>query len=199
MDVQDFTAGQSLSRKLAAEMTAGERLLWSGQPDPGASRRAELGIMFFAIPWMAFCLFWEGIAVALLIDAVGANQSKTPWGVALAMALFGLPFVGIGLAMLSKPLTAARVAKGTIHAITSSRVISLMDDGRKRELSSRPAKSITAVSLREKGTIGHLKIAFGTTRDSDGDRVVVSESWHGIPHARQAEAAVRTLIGSASG
>jgi hypothetical protein len=198
MDVQEFTKEQSLSRKLTAELAAGERLLWSGQSDPGACRRASLGILFFAIPWLAFSLFWEAFALTMLIDASGANQSKTPWGVALFMALFGLPFVGIGLEMLAKPFRAARVARSSIHAITTSRVLTLINDARKYELTSRPATSITHVSVREQGKSGHLKIEFGTTRDSEGDRVVVSESWPGIPNAQQAAAAVRKLMETAA-
>ena len=72
-------------RLLAAELRPGENILWQSSSDPRRSFRMGMVIMLFAVPWTAFAVFWM----------VKASQGGA------FFALFGVPFVLIGCAMLS--------------------------------------------------------------------------------------------------
>ncbi|MBC8142103.1 MAG: hypothetical protein H7Y38_11760, partial [Armatimonadetes bacterium] len=52
-----------------------------------------------AVPVIA--LFWEGMVLHL-----GTKATGTPEGISWFMALWGLPFIAIGVAMLSAPFVA---------------------------------------------------------------------------------------------
>ena len=98
------------------EMDQGERLVWAGQPNARRFVLRALPIMLFAIPWTAFAIFW-------MWGASGFGEpSELPRGFSL-FPLFGLPFVLIGLAMLSSPLWAIRKARRTVYAVTDRRAI----------------------------------------------------------------------------
>jgi hypothetical protein len=159
----------ALETELRRELTGGERVLWSAQP---LARRlkAGFGIWLFAVPWTVFALFW--ISMALL---PWASSSKTPdgikWSFGIAMPLFGVPFVLIGLWMLWKPIQAMRQAKQTVYALTDNRLIRLVLTKR-REVSSVLLDQIGPMTRSESpdGT-GHLRIQTHSRIDSDGDRI----------------------------
>ena len=96
-------------RLLENELRPGESLLWQSAPIARRHWMATLPILLFAIPWTAFAIFWMTMA---------ARGSAV-------FALFGLPFVGIGLAMLSAPWWAARMARRTGYALTTDRALIL--------------------------------------------------------------------------
>lgn len=70
-------------RQLAPYLLPGETLLWTGRPDPakhvGAS---DILAVPFSVLWCGFAIFWTISAVA---------------GTSPRCALFGLPFVVLGL------------------------------------------------------------------------------------------------------
>jgi hypothetical protein len=96
-------------RLLQNELRPGESLLWQSAPIARRHWLATLPILLFAIPWTAFAIFWMTMAAR---------------GSAL-FALFGLPFLGIGCAMLSAPWWAARMARRTGYALTTDRALIL--------------------------------------------------------------------------
>ena len=89
------------------ELADGERLVWIGQPIVRALTPATLVPLLFSIPWTAFALFWMW----------GASQAS--W----LFALFGLPFVAVGVGMLTAPVWVARAARRTAYVITDRRAI----------------------------------------------------------------------------
>src|SRR4051794_13692177 len=91
--------GAALTRELAP----GEALLWSGRPDP-ARMRKQFGIWLFAVPWTVFALVWTGLALSIWL--VGPAAGAFRWGFGIAMPLFGIPFVLVGLFMLRMPFAA---------------------------------------------------------------------------------------------
>jgi hypothetical protein len=117
----DGTLPLELSDLINAELTQGERAVWVGQPNPGRFARTSIGIVLFAIPWTAFSVFW----------IAGASGFKWPdfskgFGI---FPLFGIPFVLVGLGMLSSPLWMRRKAKRTAYVITDKRAIVLTGQG----------------------------------------------------------------------
>ncbi len=91
---------------LSAELDSGEHIVWRAQPLAHRRRRSSLPILLFALPWTAFSIFW-----VVMASAAGV------------FALFGVPFVLVGLGMLSSPFLAARNARNSVYAITNRRVL----------------------------------------------------------------------------
>ncbi len=150
-------------------MLTGERLLWSGRPQPG-KLKAAFAIWFFAIPWTAFALFWEAMA---FLPWVGSTHTPLgiQWSFGIIFPLFGLPFIGIGLAMMWMPFKVRRKAAQTIYGLTDRRLIRI-SAGTKRESASVMIDQMGPIDVSaDADGCGTLRVQTGTRVDSDGDRV----------------------------
>lgn len=112
-----------LEDQVRSEMRDGERPLWVGQPKPGRFARQALPIVLFGIPWTAFALFWMAAASGMVFGGFGNNGAPGGFWAFDYFPLFGLPFVLIGLGMLSSPYWLRRQAKRTCYALTDRRAI----------------------------------------------------------------------------
>jgi hypothetical protein len=97
-----------------------EEILWVGTPEPGREGTAKIWFLPFAIIWTLFSLLWTSIALGTAI-----TQKSFATGF---MVVFGLPFVGIGLTMLSIPYVSYKRELHTIYVITEERALSLSND-----------------------------------------------------------------------
>ena len=96
---------------LSAELLAGERLLWHGQPERGLRfSTADALAMPFSLMWAAFAFFWELTAIRQ--------------GAPLFFVLWGLPFVICGLYLIGGRFVwdAYRRAR-TFYGVTDSRIL----------------------------------------------------------------------------
>ena len=106
-----------------AELRSGERMTWAGQPLPGRFARKAILPMLFAIPFTAFAIFWISAATA------GTSHVRSyGGGDGFAHAfnffpLFGLPFLLVGLGMLTSPYWMYRRARRVVYALTDQRAI----------------------------------------------------------------------------
>src|SRR6266404_1761012 len=105
---------QGLREKVDRELESGERVEWLQMPVPRYFTPAATAGFLFGIPWTAFAIFWTAGA------AWGTSKATGP-GFFNAFPLFGLPFILIGLGMLSGPLWAYRKALKTVYVITNRR------------------------------------------------------------------------------
>ena len=156
-------SGDPLDLALKRELRSGERVLWEGRQLARISGKA-FGIYFFAIPWTAFALFWTMMA------SWGASemQDETSF-LSWAFPLFGVPFILIGLGMLSTPFLPLLQKNKVLYAVTSQRVLRIQV-GRKSEVKSVPARRLGMVERSEgRDGRGSLKIAINVGTDSDGD------------------------------
>src|SRR5688572_1960017 len=92
-----------LDNRVHAELRDGERLVWVGQPHPGRASRAGIPMVLFGIPWTAFALFWMAGASGMLFGGFGNGGPPGFGGFLACFPLFGIPFVLIGIGLLTSP------------------------------------------------------------------------------------------------
>lgn len=152
-----------LEDRIDRELETGERIEWMDMPIPRYFTRASTAAFLFGIPWTAFAVFWVFAASGFKVpDFSGGGESLFP--------LFGLPFVLIGLAMLSSPFWAYRRAFKTVYVITDRRAI-LYQGGWTRTIRSYPPEKLEEIYRKER-------------RDGSGDVVFDHRTWRGR-HGRE--------------
>jgi hypothetical protein len=183
-----------LRNKVEMELRSGERVIWTAQPIAGRASRGSWPIVVFGIFWTAFSVFW------VVAAGWGTSRSSTP-GPFKLFPLFGVPFVLIGIGMLTSPIWIKRRAAKTVYMITDQRAVILTEGlrGRTRVESFAPAQlqSIT----REQNTDGSGDIIFETRawRDSDGDRRTQRLGFFAVHDVKTVEEHVRVLAQKAAG
>lgn len=179
----DSTRAQLLIQQ---ELEAGEILLWAGAPNPKRHLWTNLPIVLFGIPWTAFSIFWVVMAFSM-----GGHAPNEPTGFRIFFPLFGVPFILIGLGLLSTPYWAYRNALNTAYAVTSKRLIILVNGKSRRVQSFLPADiGLLERSEKQDGS-GDLIFSRKTSSDGDGGRTTQSIGFMGIPDARRVEQIVR--------
>ncbi|WP_439640714.1 PH domain-containing protein [Nevskia sp.] len=136
------------SESIKKALGPGERVLWSGQPRQGVYlRSADIMFVPFSVLWGGFAIFWEYSVVTL---------PSAP----LFMALFGIPFVAVGLYLIvGRFFIEARQRANTHYAVTSQRIIivsGLFSQGVK----SLNLRTLSDLSLTENGS-NYGSIFFG--------------------------------------
>lgn len=168
----DSRLPDDLDARVRSELENGEQLLWVGQPRPGRFVRQTLPVVLFGIPWTAFALLWTGMATwGALWGNAGAQQAGPGIDFSICFPLWGIPFILIGLGMLSSPLWARREAKRTCYALTDRRVILFEADVfRSIEVRSYRPAALTKMFRRENA-------------DGSGDLVFEEiTQWHRANH-----------------
>ena len=141
--VDPMTIPSELREDLLREMGPDEQMRWFAQPRPGPFMLGSLGLAIFGIPWTAFALVWTAGAAGFKVP----DLENPDW--TLLFALWGLPFIGIGLGMLSSPLRALRRARRIAYVITNRRAI-IMEGGRRRLIRSIGPESFGDLVRRER-------------------------------------------------
>ena len=97
--------------------SAGESLLWSGQPRKGiVFRGSDIFMIPFSIMWGGFAIFWE--TMVLFARPQSGRQVR------FSSVLWGIPFVLVGLYMMfGRFLVDARRRDHTCYGVTDRRVI----------------------------------------------------------------------------
>jgi hypothetical protein len=154
--MQTGTIPRDLDDKVKRELDSGERVLWIEQPIPRYFTAMSTGAFLFAIPWTAFAIFW-------ICGASGFKLPDFSKGGFSFFPLFGLPFVLIGIGMLSAPLWAYRKAFKTVYVITDRRAITF-EAGWKTTIRSYHPDRLQNIHRLEK-------------RDGTGDVVLGQRLW----------------------
>lgn len=121
---------------LVRELGGSERLLWSGRPRQGLMLRPSDAFMIpFSLMWGGFVIFWEYKAIS--------------GGAPLSMALFGLPFVAMGLHMIvGRFVTDANARKHTYYGVTDQRIVMVSGKFRRR-VKTLNLRTLSDISLEE--------------------------------------------------
>jgi hypothetical protein len=175
----------------------GERLVWAARPDVTIFFWMSFGVWLFAIPWTAFSLFWISIPAAALYEAYAGVNIGAPKGAPLAMmwafAIFGVPFVAVGVGMLLTPFRTLWRGRRTLYVLTGKRLAILQGRSSVKITSILP-RDITGLSRKEgPDGRGTLTVLLGVEIDSDGDRIPKQAALGVIPEVRRVEEMVREL------
>ena len=103
-----------------AELAKGSASSGPASPSPGAFSVSSLPFVLFGIPFTAFAFFWIAVAGAFRFPGVPG-----PFGL---FALFGIPFVIVGLGLLMSPFWMYLKARRTAYAITDRRALVIEPD-----------------------------------------------------------------------
>jgi len=97
----------------------GEKVLWTSQPDPSVLfTKSDLFLIPFSLFWGGFAFIWEGSVLV-----AGANAANP---IPIVFALFGIPFVLIGLYIIfGRFFYKVSKKKKTYYAITDKRILVL--------------------------------------------------------------------------
>ncbi|MBX9991965.1 hypothetical protein [Phreatobacter oligotrophus] len=183
--------------RAAAGAFPGEPIRWAGRPSSRAAFWRALPIWLFAIPWTAFALFWEAMAIGGALGLAGrGSEASSTFG--LVFTLFGLPFIAVGIVLMGLPFWTARRTARTLWLVTTRRVGSVTLTASGVTIRTVWPHDLLAMECRERRDgSGTLKLIFGEGRDSDGDKVERSETLGHIPEVRRVEALVRQLADDA--
>ena len=174
---------RDLQDRVQNELESGERIEWMEMPIPRFFTGASTSAFLFGIPWTAFALFWTYMASGGLSSGKGS----------MIFAMFGIPFILIGFAMLSSPVWAYRKSFRTVYVITDRRAITF-DGGRSTTIRSYTPENLKNVYRREKRD-GSGDVIFGVNewKDSDGDRRSLEIGFLRIGNPKAIEQSLRKL------
>jgi hypothetical protein len=112
-------SGPNDDQRVISELFPGEQVLWSGKPD---SRRwlyrEDRLLVPFSLLWGGFAIFWE----ASVLTATSAHEHAA---VRLVFALWGVPFVLLGLYLIFGRVFARRwIRRRSLYVLTDQRILS---------------------------------------------------------------------------
>jgi hypothetical protein len=154
-----YPPGGAISQKRMArvnrELKPMEKIRWIEQPIPRYFTPRAKAYFLFGIPWTAFIIFWIlGASVSWWAKGGGGSG---------VMTVFGIPFLLIGLGLLSSPLWAYRRALKTIYVITDRRAITF-GGGSSTTINSYPPEKLKDVYRKEH-------------KDGTGDVIILRHEW----------------------
>ena len=163
----DTQAMARLRLALHRELAADEAVLWHGW-QLGRLEPQAFGLYLFAIPWTAFSVMWTAIAFGAMAQSGDGGPGWIGW----AFPLFGLPFVGVGMAMRARPFVPWFQHGRVLYVISTRRALKL-GMGRELVVKAAPAERIGLVQRFEKRDgSGRLQVAIKGGKDSDGDHKI---------------------------
>jgi hypothetical protein len=191
----DSTLPPELDALVQAELASAEQLLWVGQPSPRRYLLISIPIVLFAIPWTGFAVFWVLGASGILFGGLPKN-APGPAGFFACFPLFGLPFILVGLGMLSSPYWLLRKARRTCYALTDRRAI-IWEPGIFGSVSVRsygPAQ-LTRIRRNQRADgSGDMIFEEYATYDNRGHRSISSRGFMGIERVREIEELLRKAL-----
>jgi hypothetical protein len=160
-------------QRLRAELKSGERLLWTAQPICNRAWYPSIPVVVFAILWT---LFWLCFVVSL--------------------PAFGVPFILLGVWMLSLPFWMRRKAQKTVYALTDQRALILTPASRNGvTVRSIPPEDLSARTRTQNpdgsGTLIFTRLTTMQRRAGpDGGTYAVTVGFENITDVRAVEALI---------
>ena len=144
--------------RFAAELSAGERIEWTGQPNPRVILHAEdWAAIPFSLMWGGFAIFWL-LGASGLLDIWKHRPDRTFQYFGL---IWGTPFVLVGQYLIwGRFAYAAWKKRRTYYAITGNRALIVQDGLRGRRSTSVRFSDLSLIDKRVRAD-GIGTISFG--------------------------------------
>ena len=186
----DQSIPHDLQEFIRRELHPGETIVWSGAPIHRFFTPPATASFLFGIPWTAFAIFWTvGAGIGTLFTGGLSWFSLFP--------LFGVPFILIGLGMLSAPLLAYRKSRRSAYVVTDKRAITF-EGGKSMTIRSYPPEKLRHIYRTEKRDgSGDVIIKVRSWKDSDGDRQSEELGFLRVRDAREVERRLKDLADKA--
>ena len=180
-----------MEQKITGQLDPGEGLVWSGAPSPGRMALSALPASVVGIPFTAFAAYWMYMAYTMTAKSTQVAAIKL-------FPLFGIPFILIGLGMLTAPLWAFLAAGRTFYAVTNKRAI-IVSGGFSQTVHSYPHSEIHELHRVERaGGSGDLFFASRMITTSRGGTRHQKIGFLGIPDVRSVEQLIRARLQEAA-
>ena len=114
-----------LAQRVASELDRDERLVWVGQPRPDLYAKSSGCLIVFGVFFTVFALVWMAIPLAISLFAAGVGGEGGGF-IALpfvCFSLFGIPFVLVGLGLMTSPIWMKKLARRCCYALTDRRAL----------------------------------------------------------------------------
>lgn len=180
-----------VERLFSDELQPGESVAWSAAPAPSRMSRKSLPLVLFGLPWTAFAVFWMFAASGFKLPDFSGPGHFFP--------LFGLPFVLIGIGLLSSPFWMGRKARRTGYYVTNRRALLI-------EKQAFRGFKVRSFYPRELGKLERVQLADGSgdiileriyRAGAKGGNQVVEVGFYGVPEVRSVERLLAQLAESA--
>jgi hypothetical protein len=187
-----------LRRKIDRELEPGEFINWVEQPLPRFFTRQSLGPFLMGIPFTAFAIFWTysvvGDKFPVLREEIKSEQGiKFEHLFVLLFALFGVPFILVGLWMFASPLREWLKAFRTVYLITDKRAISI-ESGWFTTIRNYTPAQLKDLYRKERGDCtGDVVITTRLRRGSEGSSWTEEIGFMNVRHPREVEKLLQQL------
>ncbi|NJN75604.1 MAG: hypothetical protein HC796_04500 [Synechococcaceae cyanobacterium RL_1_2] len=178
----------NLRNKINKELQPAEVIIWVQQPIPRFFTGASIISFLFGIPWTSFALFWTWGALGFALPDL--KQGPQPQHM---FALFGIPFVLIGVAMLFSPILLWQLAQHTVYLVTDQRAISIQDAWVTTIRSYLPHQLQNIYRKERADGTGDVIITVRQWKDSDGNPIDEEIGFFGVPNPQDVENILRQL------
>jgi hypothetical protein len=119
--VPDADTVEKVKHMAASVLRPEESIQWVGQPEVGREGSVKMWFfMPFAVLWTLFSTAWVSMAI------YATRQAKHPVG--WLMVLFGVPFVLVGLVMLTTPYFSRQQEFNTVYVLTNQGAVKVVSD-----------------------------------------------------------------------
>ena len=131
-------------------LSSGERVEWVGRPDPAKHfTRGDVFLVPFSILWCGFAVVWETIAISS--------------GGGVLFALWGIPFIALGLYFVFGRFVAkASRKRRTIYVVTNRRILTIVRGRRGESVEAMYLTSIPNISTSAASN-GRGSVEFGSS------------------------------------
>lgn len=188
--------GQQISAKLRRqidrELEAGEFIKWIEQPLPRFTLQS-LGYFLFGIPWTTFAIFLmylvAGFKIPILHKGILHEGIKSEH----LFALFGVPFVLIGLWMVTSPFRERLKASQTVYLITNKRAISIESGWFTTIRKYTPAQLKDLYYKKRQDGTGDVVITTRIYKDTDGYSQIKEIGFMNVRNPREVERLLQQL------
>ncbi len=177
-----------------SELENGERIAWTGQPRLRPFPLGSIPLVLFGLPWTAFSVFWMWAASGGMTRHAATAEAvqTTPMDVmSMVFPWFGLPFVLIGVALLTSPLWMHVAARRTAYVITDRRAF-ILKRGRTVGVRSFTASDLRGVE-RTQYADGSGNVVLQAPLIATGSDRLPVVAFLGVPDVKHVEELLRNL------